>query len=198
MNRALNGAGWWVMALLAVGVAGYALSLVFVPASRGGFVVDLLARSPVQGVAHLTGGAVALITGALQFHAGLRNRYPAVHRWTGRVYLLAVASGGVAAFLLALDSFGGPVTHFGFGGLAVCWLLATGIAWRMILRGDVAAHRRWMIRSYALTLAAVTLRFYLPASLMSGIPFEEAYPAIAWMCWVPNLVVAEWWVLRRR
>src|SRR5260370_20371385 len=55
-----------------------------------------------------------------------------------------------------------------------------------------------MIRSYALTLAAVTLRIYLPASQIAGIPFPDAYQTISWLCWVPNLVVAEWWILRSR
>lgn len=44
-------------------------------------------------------------------------------------------------------------------------------------------------------LAAVTLRIYLPFGIASGMPFEEAYPAIAWLCWVPNLIVAEWLIL---
>lgn len=51
-----------------------------------------------------------------------------------------------------------------------------------------------MIRSYALTLAAVTLRLQLPASAMLDIPFETAYPAIAFLCWVPNLILAEIWI----
>jgi hypothetical protein len=55
-----------------------------------------------------------------------------------------------------------------------------------------------MIRSYALTLAAVKLRLYLPLSQVVGIPFADAYQAVAWVCWVPNLVVAEWLVLQRR
>ena len=55
-----------------------------------------------------------------------------------------------------------------------------------------------MIRSYALTLAAVTLRIYVPVGLALGVPFADAYQAISWLCWVPNLVVAEWFVLRRR
>lgn len=55
-----------------------------------------------------------------------------------------------------------------------------------------------MIRSYALTLAAVTLRIYLPLSQLAGVPFGDAYQVISWLCWVPNLVVAEWVVLRRR
>jgi hypothetical protein len=44
----------------------------------------------------------------------------------------------------------------------------------------------------------VTLRLYLPLSGAIGIPFDDAYPAIAWLCWVPNLVVAEWLVIPGR
>ncbi|MEQ1730362.1 MAG: DUF2306 domain-containing protein [Vicinamibacterales bacterium] len=49
-----------------------------------------------------------------------------------------------------------------------------------------------MIRSFALTYAAVTLRLYVPLSMAAGVPFDVAYPVIAWACWVPNLLVAEW------
>ena len=82
--------------------------------------------------------------------------------------------------------------------LATLWLLATGTAYRHIRAGDRVSHRRWMIRSYALTFAAVTLRIYLPLSLAFGLPFGPAYQTIAWLCWVPNLVVAEWIILRQR
>ncbi len=50
-----------------------------------------------------------------------------------------------------------------------------------------------MMRSFALTLSAVTLRLYLPFStFVLGIEFVVAYRAIAWLCWLPNLLVAEW------
>ena len=58
-------------------------------------------------------------------------------------------------------------------------------------------HRAWMYRSYALTLAAVTLRIYLPLAGIAGIGFADSYPAISWMCWVPNLLVVEWFILTR-
>ena len=48
-----------------------------------------------------------------------------------------------------------------------------------------------MVRNFALTFAAVTLRLWLPASIVAGFPFELAYPVIAWLCWLPNLVAAE-------
>jgi hypothetical protein len=88
------------------------------------------------------------------------------------------------------------VTHVGFGLLALLWLNATIQAYRSIRASDVTAHRRWMIRSFALTLAAVTLRIELPLQLAAGIPFHNAYQVVSWLCWVPNLVVAEWIVLR--
>jgi hypothetical protein len=92
---------------------------------------------------------------------------------------------------------GGFVAHVGFGMLAVLWLYSTAMAWIRIRARDQVAHRRWMIRSYALTLAAVALRLYLPVTALLQIPFEEAYQAVSWFCWVPNLIVAEWIILRR-
>ena len=52
-----------------------------------------------------------------------------------------------------------------------------------------------MIRSYALTLAAVTLRIYIPIGQLAGFAYEPAYQTIAWLCWVPNLVIAEWVII---
>ncbi|MFV3517468.1 DUF2306 domain-containing protein, partial [Mycobacterium tuberculosis] len=60
--------------------------------------------------------------------------------------------------------------------------------------GRIASHRRWMVRSFALTLAAVTLRIYLPLSDVLGIGFAASYPVVAWLCWVPNMAVVEWYL----
>lgn len=86
----------------------------------------------------------------------------------------------------------------GFGSLAVAWLGTTALALNAILEGQVEEHRRWMLRSYALTLAGVMLRTYVPISLVLGIPFEPAYRVIAWLCWVPNLVVVQLWLVPPR
>ena len=59
------------------------------------------------------------------------------------------------------------------------------------------AHQRWMIRSFSLCFAAVTLRIYLGAFFALGVPFEQFYTALAWLCWVPNLVVVDWFLLKR-
>ncbi|MCZ8073925.1 MAG: DUF2306 domain-containing protein, partial [Paucibacter sp.] len=85
----------------------------------------------------------------------------------------------------------------GFGLMAVFWLATTLNAHRLIRQGHVKSHRDWMLRSYAVTLAGVTLRLYLGVSVILGIKFFDAYPVLAWICWVPNLLVAEWLIRRR-
>ncbi len=188
---------WSTMTFLAIAVAAYAGIALFVPPFRPPFVQNLFANTPVAVSAHLAGGIVAIIAGAIQLNSRLRARFLSAHRWLGRVYVVAVIVSAVAGFALALDSFGGLVTHFGFGLMAVCWFGTTCNAYRHIRRGDTVAHRAWMLRSYALTLAAVTLRLYLPLSQVAGIEFSAAYPAISWLCWVPNILVVEWFVLTR-
>ena len=184
--------GWVVMIVLAAIIAAYAIAVLILPAMRPPFLQQRFVTMPLAATLHLAGAAVALLAGALQHNARLRGRFLDLHRWTGRVYVLAVLLGGAAALRLALVSEGGLPAHVGFGFLAVLWLLTTGQAYRFIRAGDQDSHRRWMIRSYALTFAAVTLRIYLPLSQVAGIPFEPAYQTIAWLCWVPNLVLAEW------
>lgn len=59
-------------------------------------------------------------------------------------------------------------------------------------------HRAWMIRSFALTFAAVTLRLYLPLAALLSINFIDAYRAISFLAWVPNLAVVELYLRHRK
>ncbi len=190
--------GWGLMTVLALIIAAYAIALLFVPAMRAPFLQQRFAIMPLAAYLHLAGSGIALAIGPFQLNARLRSRFLRVHRWMGRTYVICVLLGGAAALALATTSQAGLPTHAGFGLLAVLWLFATGNAYRHIRAGDRVSHRRWMIRSYALTFAAVTLRIYLPLSQVAGLPFDPAYQTISWLCWVPNLIVAEWIILRQR
>lgn len=189
--------GWLVMALSALAVAAYALAVLTLPQLRPPFDSGLLARMPLAVILHFAGGAIAIATGALQLNASLRQRHRSLHRWLGRCYVVAVLAAGGGSLALATRSAGGIPTHIGFGMLGVLWIGCTLAAYFQVRAGRIAQHRAWMVRSYALTLAAVTLRIYIPLSQMAGLPFDPSYVAISWMCWVPNLLVAEWWVLGR-
>jgi hypothetical protein len=62
----------------------------------------------------------------------------------------------------------------------------------LAIRGRaIDEHKKWMVRNFSLTFAAVTLRLYIPAAVIAGVDFGVAYAIIAWLCWLPNLLVAE-------
>ncbi|MGN8553883.1 UNVERIFIED_CONTAM: DUF2306 domain-containing protein [Microbacterium sp. SLM126] len=151
---------------------------------------------------HVVFGGLALLLSPFQFWAGLRERYPRIHRTVGRIYLVAVAIGGVAAVALAPFNTAGFVGFFGFGALGVFWLYASWRGYRAIRAGERNIHRAWMMRSFALTYAAVTLRLWLGLLIAVQLPFagsapdvdamfRNAYAAVPFMCWLPNIVVAE-------
>jgi hypothetical protein len=145
---------------------------------------------------HGTSGAIALFIGAWQFMAPLRKRHPVVHRVAGRIYVVAACFSAVMSLLLSVHATTGLVASIGFMLLGVGWFSTTLFAFRAILRRQILTHQLWMLRSYALIFSAVTLRFYVPLSKMLHIPFLTAYPSIAWLCWLPNLMFAEWLIRR--
>jgi uncharacterized membrane protein len=141
----------------------------------------------------------ALLAGPWQFSLRLRQRNLSLHRWLGRYYLLSVALGSIAGLAMAVVSEEGLPTHLGFATLGVLWF-ATGLqAYRKIRAGGIEAHRRWMVRNFALSLAAVTLRNELPLMLFAlHWSFHVSYITVSWLCWIPNLLVAEWMIRRTR
>lgn len=188
---------WFLIMLLSVGVGGYALfhaatGFAYLPLTNPMF-------DPWGLRVHVAASGVAMLLGAFQFFKPLRRKAPLLHRWTGRVYILACVVGGLAGGVIALSSTAGPIAGWGFFMLAVFWVPFTLMAWVSAMRRDFNAHERWMIRSFALTFAAVTLRIYLPiASIINhGFPLE-AYRIIAWAAWVPNLIVAELFIATLR
>jgi len=140
---------------------------------------------------HAGGGIIALSLGPWGFWGRFRNKYLRLHRWMGRIYLLAVLIGSVAGFYMATTAFGGIVTRTGFGMLAALWFVTGAMAYQRIRQGEVRIHQAWMIRNYALTFSAVMLRIWLPLFLTLGYGFPQAYTTVAWLSWVPNLLVAE-------
>lgn len=183
------------LVLLSLGIAAYAIGVYgFLPlgALMHPDVRATFQANPVGIYTHVFASVVALALGPFQFFPRLRASHLQLHRWSGRLYLgVGVLLGGLAGLYMSFQAFGGATARIGFGCLAVAWLFTGLRAFLAIRRHDVASHRRWMVRNFALTFAAVMLRLYLPASMAAGIAFELAYPVIAWLCWLPNIVAAE-------
>lgn len=182
------------MLLNSVGVGVYATRYFIFPTTDPHFAHYLL---PLRW--HIAGGIGAMLIGPWQFSARLRARNLELHRWLGRFYLIEVALGSLAGLAMSLVSEQGLPTHLGFGFLAALWFVTGLQAYRMILQGNIAAHRQWMIRNFALTLAAVTLRNWLPLMLfVFHWSFRSSYITVSWLCWIPNLLVAECLVRRKK
>lgn len=152
-------------------------------------------RSPLLLYAHILISPIALALMPFQFSSRLRQSRPRLHRWLGRLYGVAILLGGLSGLLIAPNAGGGIVGQSGFFLLAVLWLATTATGIWQARQRDIISHQRWMIRSAALTWAAVTLRLYLPV-LTATLGFDTGYMLVAWLCWVPNLLVAEWLVRR--
>ncbi|MFJ5880680.1 DUF2306 domain-containing protein [Kitasatospora cineracea] len=140
---------------------------------------------------HIGGGVTALVAGLPQFLPGLRARRPAAHRRTGRLYVLAAAATGLGGLLIAPHGLYPPVAPLGFTVLALLTLTTTALGLHHARHGRVPAHRRWMLRSYALMFTAVTFRLWL--FLLAPTPLSPAavYASGAWVSWLVNLAVAE-------
>ena len=104
-------------------------------------------------------------------------------------------SGG-AALYLAVNANEGLFAQTGFFLMDLTWLTSTLLAYLAIRNKRLDDHRAWMLRSYAVCWAAVTLRVWLPLFGIIGIPYSEGYPIIAWISWLPNLAVAQWLIRR--
>ncbi|MEZ4868553.1 MAG: DUF2306 domain-containing protein [Caldilineaceae bacterium] len=149
---------------------------------------------------HIVASMLAILIGPFQFLPNLRKgRRLKLHRWLGRAYLVSVLFGGLSGLYMAQFGYGGVITELGFAALAILWLSSGYMAYQQIRNKKIEAHRQWMIRNYALTLAGTMLRIWVPLFVVAvGIDFVVAYRAIAWFAWVPNLLVAEWLIRRRR
>jgi uncharacterized membrane protein len=149
-------------------------------------------------ILHAGAAATALLCGPVQLLMPQQRHRPVVHRWLGRVYVAGCLVGGGSGLVLAAGVSTGTATQAGFACLAVLWITVTLRGWCSARARRWADHERWMVRSFALTFAAVTLRLYLPIALGFGFEFGSAYRAIAWLCWVPNAIAAEFYLKRQR
>ncbi|MNL00777.1 hypothetical protein D3C87_1212200 [compost metagenome] len=88
---------------------------------------------------------------------------------------------------------GGLVAQVAFTLLAVSWFYYTLQAVLKAKNGDFKAHKNFMIRSFALTCSALTLRYWKVILVYFFQPNPmDLYPLIAWLGWIPNLLIAEW------
>ena len=189
MTKFLTRTGWTLTALLSLIIATFSYRY-FAGVGMSPDILKNLNARPWLWV-HVAGAATALMLGPFQFLGGVRARWPVLHRWTGRTYVVACLTGAVGGFVMAFGSTAGPVASVGFATLAVVWFWVNLQGWRMAVARRFPEHRAWMIRSFALTFAAVTLRIYVPLLPLTGLSPLDGYRLTAYIAWIPNLILVE-------
>jgi uncharacterized membrane protein len=143
---------------------------------------------------HISTSLLVLIIGCFQFSTFTRRQYARLHVLLGKLYVMLILfCAAPSGLVMAFYANGGFWAKLSFVLVSTGWWLFTYRGYRTIQQGNVTAHRKWMIRSYALTLSALTLRFYVYISpLFIHLPSREMYVLVAWLSWMPNLALAEW------
>ncbi|SHN33255.1 DUF2306 domain-containing protein [Gracilibacillus kekensis] len=195
---------WIIGTILALCISGYSLVQYFVlEPSKSGFVMSKIQIGDVLNqfwyimlYIHAFSSLLALALGPFLLSEKIRNKNRERHKLFGKVYLSCILFGGLTGFYLAFEATGGLISTLGFGFLAFFWLVTGSMAFYKIKQRKIQQHRKWMIRNYSLTFAAVTLRLWLPLFVLTaGVEnYETSYTIISWLSWVPNLLVAELYV----
>lgn len=147
---------------------------------------------------HVYSSLFTLIAGFTQFSTKIISLSPRMHRTLGYLYVIFVLGlSGPSGLIISFFSNGGWVAITGFLTLSVLWMYFTATALIKAKQKKFDEHRRYMIRSYALTLSAITLRAWKFAiANVFDLPPMDVYALIAWLGFGVNLLVAEWWIRR--
>ncbi len=139
---------------------------------------------------HVIVGGLPLLLGWTQFIPKLRAKFPKVHRFIGKIYVVTFLITALSGFCISFYATGGLIPALGFGCVAVIAFYTTLKAYLDIRKGDVINHQKMMIYSYSCCFASVTLRLWQPILFVIFKDFEIFYPIVAWLAWLPNLGVA--------
>jgi len=139
---------------------------------------------------HIVLGGIALLIGWVQFSSTFRQKNMAWHQKIGKLYVILVLISAITGIYIGFFATGGIVTALGFISLGCIWFYTTLMAYIHIKNKHVLKHQQMMIYSYAACFAAVTLRLWLPTLMAIFGNFITAYMITAWVCWIPNIIVA--------
>jgi len=155
----------------------------------------VLTRNDFQAAfyVHIVSSWWVMGIGIFQFIPALVRKYPKLHQTLGKVYVFSIlVLAAPSGLVLAWYANGGLPAKVGFSLQCVVWWLCTWVAWREIARQQWQKHVEWMMRSYGVTLAALSLRVgsYAMVYLFYTKPIET-YLTVTWLSWVGNLLIVE-------
>lgn len=149
---------------------------------------------------HVFSSPFVIFSGLFQFNRYVIHRLPELHRILGFVYIIIlIFIAAPSGFLMGLYANGSYPTQISFTVLSILWIVTTAIAYKKVKEKNYIVHAKWMIRSYALTLSAISLRFFTFLIGYFKIPLypAEAYIFVSYTSWIINLLIAELLIYRK-
>jgi len=142
---------------------------------------------------HVYSSIFVLLAGFTQFNRSVLKRQPFVHRCLGYFYVFIVLFlSAPSGIFMGYHANGGSIAVWAFMTLGALWFLFTAGAWLYALQGNIKMHKKFMYRSFALALSAITLRLWKVILVYSFHPSPmDVYKIIAWLGWIPNLIFVE-------
>lgn len=203
------------VALISLAFAVLAFVAVFVPGYLT-FDAELGRLSPAQFpyyfplmMVHVLTATVTITTCVLQVWPWMLRRHPRVHRWVGRVYVVCVYPAALSVIVISVLWPFGAVSGLSDIVHALAWVVATTAGYLYIRRGQYFYHRRWMLRSFVLTVSNILNRVVgLPIQAVLATQLHSTFggdenamlqaiaAANSWLCWTVSLIALEWWMDR--
>jgi hypothetical protein len=151
---------------------------------------------------HVIAGLLLALFIPVQLSAGVRRRFPHLHRWVGRTLMIVGIVVGLSGYAMVVTPIGGPleVSAIVFYGTAL--LASLLIAWRHIRRGDVIRHREWILRAIAIVLGIATTRpvvaAFFATSPLTQLSPSQFFGAAFWIGFTSTALAGEWYLRSTR
>lgn len=155
---------------------------------------------------HFAAGGIILMLGCIQLMEGIRKRYPKLHRWLGKIYILASIFAGLGGltFIFTKGTVGGTIMDIGFSLYGMLMLLAAFETYRHARAKRFDQHRAWAIRLFALAIGSWLYRmdygfwFLFTDGLWHTDNFGGGFDKLmSFFFYLPNLIVAEVFIGKR-
>jgi uncharacterized membrane protein len=141
---------------------------------------------------HIISGGISILIGWIQFSKKIQQKYLNLHRNIGKTYLVSALICSLSGIYVGFYATGGFISAAGFITVACIYFYTTLQGFLSIKKGQIIQHQNFMTYSYAVCLSAVSLRLATPTAYLLGLDYTSSYQVIAWMAWIPNLMIAYW------
>jgi hypothetical protein len=147
---------------------------------------------------HIVPSLLFVLLVPLQFVSRWRRRYPALHRWSGRVTMGLGVVIGISALALSAHPTGGAAEGSATILFGCLFLFSLGRAWWHIRNRRVELHREWVTRMVAIALGVATTRpiigIFFATSRLTGLTPEEFFGPAMWLGFTMTSGAGEAWI----